>query len=603
VVRSDRELSAHGRVADLVPTASPLALGDEGAVAGRTFRVLGRLQLDHGRGPWDEWYVGFSDGAWGWLARAEGRWYVTFDKAPRELPPWDALAPGATIELSATGSVRWLVTERGGSALLSAEGELPFAIDPRASGRYADLEAEGGAFATIDYGDGSAPPQLFCGRELGDELTFKQTALGPRPEERVAVERLTCPACGSPVPIFVPRESERCGCAACGALLDHTRGALRLLEQLEPPAPSLIPLGSEGELLGERRIVVGFMQRHVVVEGDHYSFREYLLHGAKGYSWLVEDSGHWLHVAPIASSAVRDDGAHARYQGRRYRRFAAGRPEVDFVVGEFYWKVARGDRSETVDYIAPPRLLSVERTEREVSWSEGEYVLPAIVQRAFDVKQRLPTPSGVAPAQPNPHGGRGASFVFALLALLWLFIAFAYELGNRKQTIVETNLWLSPAESAEPKANTTFSPPFTVGRGPTTLRVELESPIDNGWVQVQSALIPEAGGEPRELPLVVEHYQGVSDGESWQEGDSASEGFFGGVPAGEYTLRFVASWQPHLEGGPAPLTPPPVQLRVTQGARSPACCAGAFALIALPWLLSRLRYRVFEQRRKENESA
>ncbi len=43
--------------------------------------------------------------------------------------------------------------------MVSAEGELPFAVTPDESGRYADLSGPGGIFATIDYGDGSEPPR------------------------------------------------------------------------------------------------------------------------------------------------------------------------------------------------------------------------------------------------------------------------------------------------------------------------------------------------------------------------------------------------------------------------------------------------------------
>ncbi|MDB4989582.1 MAG: hypothetical protein JWN04_4760, partial [Myxococcaceae bacterium] len=471
VVRSDRGLGANGRVADLVPTAAPIAVGDEGAVGGKTFQVLGRTQLDHGRGPWDEWYLGFADGTWGWLARAEGRWYLTFARELESAPSWDALTPGSETLLSGTASMRWVVTERGGSALVSAEGELPFAVEPQASGRYVDLEGDDGAFATLDYGVGGAV-QLFAGRELpARELTLKQTALGPRPVEKVEVERLSCPKCGAPIPIFVPSETERCGCEACGALLDYTEGALRLLTQLDPPAVRpLIALGTQGELLGRMRTVTGFMQRMLKVDGDLYTFREYLLHSEQGYSWLVEENHHWLHVAPVATSAVRERASGALYDGRVYRAFAKGHPVVDFVIGEFYWKVEAGDACETFDYVAPPRVLSVERTPSELSWSEGEYVTRAQLQRAFALKQELPAPIGVGAAEPNPHTKRGAALVFALLALLWFVLAFAYELGTRKEVLLDTTLLLSPHEAGTPThSNTVFSEPFEVRRGPTTL--------------------------------------------------------------------------------------------------------------------------------------
>lgn len=596
-------------MADLVPTASPIAVGDEGALSGKPFVVLGRLQLDHGRGPWDEWYLGFADGSWGWLARAEGRWYATFDKPVSAPPAWDALAPSAEVALDGTGSVRWVVTERGGSATLSAEGELPFVVDPKGSGRYVDLEAEGGAFATLDFGDGSRPPQLFAGRELAaSDLTLKQTAVGPRPIEKVEVARLACPTCGAPIAIVVPSEAERCGCVHCGSLLDFDNGTLKLLEQLErPTVRPLIPLGSTGELLSASRIVIGFMQRSLTVEGELYTFREYLLHSDQGYSWLIEENHHWLHVAPISTGDVQAFKQSARYKTLSYRLFARARPSVDFVIGEFYWKVARGDESETVDYIAPPRQLSVERTENEVSWSEGEYVEPAQLVRAFGLSAPLPRPTGVAPAQPNPHTGRGATMVFALLAALWLVIALAYEVFDGERVLAKATLELPRREALGVPAgvlhgSVAFSEPFEVSRGPTTLKVDLHSNVGNGWVQVDTSLVPEQGGDTRELKLVSERYTGSDDGEGWAEGDSESSGYFGRVPSGRYTLRFVGSWQPNDNGWAAQATPPTTQLEVSQGGRSPACCCGTLLLIALPWLLSRLNRLAFEQRRRQNEN-
>ena len=612
VVRTDRDLTAAGRVADLVPTAPPLAIGDEGAVSGRTFRVLGRVQLDHGRGPWDEWYVMFADDSWGWLARAEGRWYLTFERDAGTPPAWDTLTPSSAVALSGTGAVRWVVTERGESTLLSAEGELPFRVEPQRRARYIDLEGDEGAFATLDYSAGQQPVQLFAGREVAArDLTLKQTAVGPRPIELVKVERLVCPSCGAPVPIFVPSETERCGCEACGALLDYTRGALRLLVQLEPPSVRpLIALGSQGQLFGTARTVIGFMQRAVTVAGDLYTFREYLLHSEHGYSWLLEENHHWLHVSPIATSKVSERGTSASYQGRSYRAFARGAPVVDFVIGEFYWKVQRGDTCGTLDYIAPPRLLSVERTDNEVSWSEGQYVESAQLERAFALKQALPRPVGVAAAQPNPHTKRGSALVFALLAVLWFVLAFAYELGNRKPLLVDMTAMLPTrlgATDSPSGSELKFSPSFQVQRGSTTLKVEVESPIDNGWVQVDLALIPEPlatgqTGEPRELSVLVEHYHGVSDGESWSEGGAEASGYFARVARGTYTLRVGGSYA--YEGGSwdAQRAVPMPRVRVYEGARGPFCCFGTFFLIALPWLLAQLRRASFEQRRRENEN-
>ena len=74
VVRSDRGLQNMGQAAALANTPSLIAVGDEGVLAGRPFRVFGRVQLDHGAGPWDEYYLGLDYGqSWGFLAYAHVR--------------------------------------------------------------------------------------------------------------------------------------------------------------------------------------------------------------------------------------------------------------------------------------------------------------------------------------------------------------------------------------------------------------------------------------------------------------------------------------------------------------------------------------------------
>lgn len=597
VVRSDRELSAIGRVADLVPSAAPLAVGDEGIAAGRSFRVLGRLQLDHGRGPWDEWYLGFSDGGWGWLARAEGRWYVTFERHAEAR--WEQVAPGARLTLI---GVPWVVTERGRSTLVSAEGELPYPFSLQATSGYADLEGPEGAFATLDFAEAQ---RFFAGRELSaSDVVLKREALGPRPTEKVAVRKLSCPSCGAPIAIFVPAECERVGCAHCGALLAHQQAhaGLELLQQLDPPPvmPQL-PLGSTGTLLGEPRTVIGFMQRYVMVDGDRYTFREYLLYGVSGYSWLVEENAHWLYVAPIATSSVVVEPRAAYYRERRYSAFARGEPVVDFVIGEFTWKVMVGDRSTTFDYIDPPRLVSSEQTDTEISWSEGEYVEPATLVEAFGLAG-LPTPSGVAPAQPNPHRTGPAARTFALLALLWFLLAFAYERGHEQRYSYD-GLQLAGGDLSSSQGNVVLTEPFLVPRGPTTLAVYATGPIKNGAAYIEASLIPEdPPGEPRVLPITVAYYQGYEDGQRWSEGGPTNTEYFGGVPAGRYSMRFVGEWDPYEGGVPAQPDTPPVQLTVTVGKRSHACSLVTLLLLVAPWLLTLWRSAYFESRRKLHES-
>ena len=94
VARTDRGLETFGKVADLIDTGSPLQAGATGNYRGKPFRLTGRTQLRHqAGGVWDEWYAAFDDGRWGWIAEAQGRFYVTF-KVEADAPRMEQLRLG-----------------------------------------------------------------------------------------------------------------------------------------------------------------------------------------------------------------------------------------------------------------------------------------------------------------------------------------------------------------------------------------------------------------------------------------------------------------------------------------------------------------------------
>src|SRR5690606_19562061 len=119
VVRRDHGLEDLGKVARIASTPSLIAVGDEGTLGGRPFRVLGRVQLDHGKGPWDEYYVAFDHGqAWGWLAYAQGHWYVTQPAAGLAAPSFRSLVLEGDVPL---GQASYRVAEIKTGTIVSAE--------------------------------------------------------------------------------------------------------------------------------------------------------------------------------------------------------------------------------------------------------------------------------------------------------------------------------------------------------------------------------------------------------------------------------------------------------------------------------------------------
>ncbi len=82
VARTERGLEDLGKVAEITDSLSPLRVGLNGIWRGHRFELTGRIRKLHELGGvWDEWYATFSNGWVGWLAEAQGKFYLTFFQA------------------------------------------------------------------------------------------------------------------------------------------------------------------------------------------------------------------------------------------------------------------------------------------------------------------------------------------------------------------------------------------------------------------------------------------------------------------------------------------------------------------------------------------
>ncbi len=400
VARTDRGLTAVGRMGDLVEIPSPLGVGVSGRWQGREpFLVDGRVQVDRvdaPGAPWQEFFVTFPQtGKWCWVAAAQGRWYSTteMELPPGGVPRLEQLRPGAAIDLGPYG--RWTVAEVGRRRVVSAEGELPRVAPPGMPTGYADLGGPDGAFATLDYGDGARPPELFVGRQIDPAVMTLDSGI-PVAAVEAEVTSVVCPNCGGNLPIVTPGQTERIVCRYCGMVSDLAHGALRALRPApKPPTDPFIPLGAEGTLRGNRVICIAYLIRGCTVDGERYRWREYLLYAGPrvGYLWLMEEDGDWKIVSPLAPGDVRVVGNFAGYRGRNFTFKQRVSASVEYVVGELYWRVEVGESVEATDYQDGGDLVSVERAPTEVTYSLCEPIGAMDLVGAFGLQARSPPPN------------------------------------------------------------------------------------------------------------------------------------------------------------------------------------------------------------------
>jgi DNA-directed RNA polymerase subunit RPC12/RpoP len=596
VARTDRGVESHGKVAALVDTGSPLQVGAPGKYKGVGFRITGRTQLRHqAGGVWDEWYAAFDDGRWGWLAEAQGRFYVTF-KVAAAAPRYEALELGGTI-----ASIDGLtVAEIGEAELISAEGELPWTPEPAGRYAYADLTGDDRRFATIDYSE--EPPVVFKGKETS--LADLGITGDARPGARIATAALNCSKCGGALELRAPDQAERIWCPYCGAGHDITGGKLKYFAMLKVKTrvEPAIPLGSRGTLAldgeGDEYVIAGFMQRAVKFDIEYY-WTEYLLYNRdNGYRWLVNSDDHWSFVTPLRPGEVQDAvlgggvAPNVYYDQRTYKLFQEATAKVTYVLGEFYWRVEVGEAVDTIDYIAPPYGISKEVTRtgaQEVSYSHARYMPVGEVARAFNIND-LPKPTGVGPMQPSPVSNLAGTWALMVFLLIVAAIVLAVRLPGR--TVLDQTIDAAAAPQTEgmmDNARMIFSEPFELG-GDGNVEISGLANLQNSWLFVDGNVVHEATGRFESFELPLEYYSGTDGGESWSEGRRRRRAFLSRQAPGRYSLALSTQW-------PAGATPPLLQVKVREGVfRWPYFFLAFLAISVIPGLAV-IRWLSFEAQR------
>ena len=405
LVRDGAALMRIGTSAELFDDHTPLQLGASGRHQGLAFTLVGRLQYGYEGGTWNEWHALFDNGRTGWLSEDNGAYVIAFEAPlPSDAPAVDTLQAGQRV--LADGRV-WDVASVVRAKLIAAQGELP--RPPQLHGDFlvADLRNSADEVATLDTSDPGLPAWSIGRPVLLSALAMQGLAAEAK-EKTLGARGVECPNCGNALePKLASTKSLSCG--QCNAVVDISAGVggeLKHYAQNNSGAQGLgpqIPLGKSGRLaLGTSEPqswqVVGYQERcDIPAPGsdDEITFwREYLLYNRElGFAFLVDAEDGWSWVRPV-TGAPQVKGDRAQHKGAGYQKKYAYNAQVTWVQGEFYWRVARGERAHVTDYVGTggdsKKRLSREQTRgeaggTEVVWSAGATLEAAIVADAFSI--------------------------------------------------------------------------------------------------------------------------------------------------------------------------------------------------------------------------
>ncbi|MBN8530891.1 MAG: DUF4178 domain-containing protein [Alphaproteobacteria bacterium] len=357
----------------------------------------------------------------------------------------------------------------------------------------------------------------------------------PSPKPRGSVKSFACGNCGGIVNIRAGGHTVTAVCNSCGSLIDALDENYRILKSYqEKMPPLLIELGTRGRLKGVEWEVIGNLRR---TDGSGmYSWQEFLLFNPyHGFRWLVEQNGAWSFVTPLKEYPDLD-GLAVRsfsYYGKKYEIFDRGEAVVRSVVGEFYWRVKRGESVQTEDYISPPHMFSIERDTSEINVSLGEYVPPQVIWSAF----KLPLPQraqrDIAPHQPSPYRERrGKMFGIASIFLTLLVVIHVFTLfSSANQVALEQTIALSGG-----KSQVVVSPPFRLEKSVANVELISRAMLTNQWAETDFTLINEDTGKIYNFVQGIEYYEGRDSDGAWSEGSRSTSSTLSAIPGGRYRL-------------------------------------------------------------------
>lgn len=343
------------------------------------------------------------------------------------------------------------------------------------------------------------------------------------------VKSFSCPACGGVVEIHAAGHSISAVCSHCSSVIDTANDNFKIIKkEREASRYTDIEIGAKGVLEGIKWEVIGYVEKKDKSSLSYWE--EYLLFNPYfGFRFLIQADGHWNFASvikrylPLAGSA-----SEFELDGEKFSVYCRGQSIVEYVKGEFYWRVRKGDEEKYTDYIAPPRMLSVEKSRQEVTLSLSGYMEPEVIEKAFGVE--LDKKTGVAANQPAPFAGKlGKIWTVASLSIL---AAFIIQLSTGSATLVTDSRITVVAGEKDKNFST---PVFNLPRR-SNLSVRSVAPVSNNWMELDLSLVNEATNVAYQSRQVIEYYSGYEDGESWSEGGQIAESTFSAIPEGNYRL-------------------------------------------------------------------
>lgn len=509
--------------------------GTTGSWKGIHFSVTGRIRLRFESSAYNYWTLDCPDGSVRYLAEGYGMYavYEALQLNPAVLSRKFMIEPPANqLDLLEEGN--YTISARNEAKIVELEGAVFVPVVP---GTFRTMEAtsEHASVELISYGrDFAVAYRVY-------PVSPESLLLDNTREAELQGKMFSCYHCSTETQVFTFPYGQSWVCDGCNTCYSLENGGEQKLDHgYNVMSEPLFTLKR-----GEAIVIhgVSYKVMGVAFKQDKFSpddtWHEYTLYGRwHGFAFLTESQGHWTLFKETKGVAnpLRIRDRELRVADTLYRRFTQYSCKILYAGGEFPADVFKDhELVDVTDYIAPPRLLSVETdTRHNVTWFTGQYIKSNEIQT--ELYHTMPNRIGIAPAQVKMKvemdviGKSG--FIAVMLALLVQLLT-----GAQSTSRILENTSYPFADSLY--SQTFVTEKFTLEKWKGNIELSIHAPVVNSWFELDATLVNAEDGTEYTIERGVEYYKGYDSDGSWSEGSTVETAYFNAIPAGTYYLQLT----------------------------------------------------------------
>ncbi len=344
--------------------------------------------------------------------------------------------------------------------------------------------------------------------------------------------KITCFYCNKETDLPIHFEAKTFACPSCGRIYIQNDGEFRFRDKFSQNYEHHgLELGSTGIINGKEFRISGILVKKAF---GSFIWKEYILHNeALEFVFLSEADGHWILLEEIEDKF--DIAKHSRimeYEGMNLNLYEYYNAQIVSALGYFDFDVSK-KTVHTVEYINPPYLISIEKTDGVEATFYGKHMSKSEVKKAFKVTD-LPYKKGIGLVQPFLFNLKVLAVTFCIVALLIILSNWQLNKDRVEQMVLDTSVPINEYTNRD-----FLTPSFELKGSAAPLSITLFSDVNNSWANLQLTLVNEKTGEEIYANKDIEYYHGYTDGENWTEGSTSEEFNICGVAAGKYHLTLT----------------------------------------------------------------